>query len=135
MTTEDLSRPNPQELTPGPWKWEFVGNAGNYFLVGNGGKGPITFSGPDSADGRLKQAAPALLAIAQMVNDKIIPEIEDFAGPSGIIHVPLSRAEVEAIRAAIAAVEGGQDIMKVDKSARVCYNISVTQENVVRINL
>lgn len=97
METEDFVRPNPQELTPGPWKWEFIGNAGNYFLVGNGGKGSVTFSGPGSADGRLMQAAPALLAALK----KIVAG--NPGGPQGWL-TDIQMADIA--RAAIAAVEG-----------------------------
>lgn len=54
------------KLTPGPWKWVFMGSAGNYYLVGNNGEGPVTHSGPDCVDGRLKEAAPLLLAALEL---------------------------------------------------------------------
>lgn len=54
--------------TPGPWKWEFLGTAGNYFLVGSNGQ--VTNSGPNSDDGKLKEAAPDLLeALESLVAD------------------------------------------------------------------
>jgi hypothetical protein len=70
MTTETYAEQRArelQEITPGPWRWKFIGNAGNYFLVGNNGEGPITNSGPNSADGRLMEAAPDLVAALRRI--------------------------------------------------------------------
>lgn len=47
-----------------------------------------------------------MLAILKTISDKITNTDLDFAGPSGLIHVPLSRAEIDAIRAAFAQSEG-----------------------------
>lgn len=60
-----MEREGFNKITPGPWKWVFMGSAGNYYLVGNDGEGPVTHSGPDCADGKLKQAAPDLLAACE----------------------------------------------------------------------
>lgn len=49
--------------TPGSWRWEFVGNAGGWYLVGNDGHGPLVRGGPGSADGALQQVAPDLMRL------------------------------------------------------------------------
>jgi hypothetical protein len=86
----------------------FLGNAGNYFLLGNDGEGPITKAGPGSADGELMQAAPDLLKALRLTGEaisRVSENIMDYAGPEATLHVPMTRAEIEAIRAALAKVE------------------------------
>lgn len=87
-------------LTPGPWRWVFLSTAGNYFLLGNNGEGPITHSAPDSADGRLKQAAPALL--------EALGNLVDYCDRTlfSYVHITQEPAEMKAARAAIAAARG-----------------------------
>lgn len=68
--------------TSGPWKWEFIGTAGNYFLVGRDGQ--LTHDAPNSPDGNLKQAAPDLLEAAQEALAWIIEQEFD-SKPYGVI--------------------------------------------------
>lgn len=46
--------------------------------------------------------------ILKAISDKITDTDLDFAGPSGLIRVPLSRQEIDAIRAALVQAEGGE---------------------------
>lgn len=73
----DNSKDRSQEITRWPWRWEFLGTAGNYFLVGSNG---VTYGGPDSADGRVKQAAPELLQVCKELAAwlTIEPEFQDW---------------------------------------------------------
>ena len=104
------------QITPGPWKWVFLGTAGNYFLLGNDGEGPITHSGPDTPDGRLKEAAPLMLAaltesIGMRDGRDFASDLEataDLLEAADHFHnrAEALRAKAQAIRGAIAAARG-----------------------------
>lgn len=96
MNTNELDQP-----TPGPWRWVFVSTAGQWFMLGNNGEGPIVSSGPDTADGRLKQAAPALLAACEMAFEDL-EQYEDTDLPGGYAVMET----VQTLRAAIAEARG-----------------------------
>lgn len=91
------------KVTPGPWEWVFMGNAGNYFLVGNEGNGPICNSGPNCADGKLMQSAPALQAENERLREacQMLIAYRDTAGP---LNFQLEKADdfINLIRAALA---------------------------------
>lgn len=94
---------NYEQITPGPWEWVFLGNAGNYFLLGNEGNGPITHSGPDSADGNLKRAAPDLLAACEASHIAMIA----MGNHLNWDDVPQSYVDaINTVRAAIAKARG-----------------------------
>lgn len=88
-----------EKHTPAPWKWVFLGNAGNYFLLGNNGEGPIVQGGPGFPDGNLMQAAPALLAVGEMVQKRL----QESRG--GV--VSFTGEEWTQVDNAIAAAKGG----------------------------
>jgi hypothetical protein len=106
--------PDFDKLTPGPWRWVFMESAGNYYLVGNDGEGPVTLSGPDCADGRLKEAAPALLkaltgGIGIINNADFATDLESIAALVDDHFPGYARAlaaRAQAIRTALAAVRG-----------------------------
>lgn len=55
---------------------------------------------------RLQATQAALLAAAQAISEKVADHLLDYIGPSGALSVPLSQAEIEALRAAIAKAKG-----------------------------
>lgn len=89
------------KLTPGPWRWIFLGNAGNFFLLGNNGEGPITHAVPDTPDGNLMQAAPDLLKACEMAFEDL-EQYEDTDIPGGYAVMET----VQTLRAAIAGAKG-----------------------------
>ena len=92
---------NRDKLTPPLWRWVWQGNAGYWSLTGDNGNGPITHSGPDSADGRAKAAAPELLAVCEA-----LIAYRDSAGP---LNFQLEKADdyINRLRVIIAKVGSG----------------------------
>lgn len=107
---EVYSVPVSGEITPGPWRWVFMGNAGNYYLMGNDGRGPAVRSGPKSADGQLMQSAPDL----QAENERLWAACHDahiqmIAMGNELNWDGVSQKYVDAINGIRAALAGGSD--------------------------
>lgn len=100
MNTNELN-----QLTPAPWKWVFLGNAGNYFLLGNDGAGPIVQGSPGFPDGNLMQAAPALLAACEAIQEAFSKGEIKFTKIRQADSDPYHPANVK-LAAAIAAAKG-----------------------------
>lgn len=115
MSANDEPNEVIEGITPGTWKWVFVSTAGRWFLLGNNGEGPIVKMVPDTPDGNLIQAAPALMAAlteplqdtltagpdfaTDLEHDATILELHGYN-----VRADALRVKAQAIRAAIAAV-------------------------------
>lgn len=89
------------ELTRWPWRWAWNGTAGNFYLYGDGGQGPITHSGPHRADGKAKEAAPEMLQQLKEIRAwlEVAPEFKDW---------PAARSYLKDVRKTIELAENGR---------------------------